>query len=278
MNIDVEFAKLWEPGIFGIELFSARLFHHAFSKHMHEAYTIGINDGGQGCFTYQGEACSTCPGSFNLLNPGEVHTGQATSDAGWIYRNIYISVPLVEQILAQLEWQGRGLPYFLEPVAWDKSLQLSFHKLFQALNEPTPQLEQQSLMLGVLSQFFVRHTEPHYHLRPAKPETKAVTLIRAYLEAHYAQNVSINALAELVGLSPYYLIRSFRRQVGLPPHGYQRHWQLLQAKRALLTSKPLSEIAAEHGFYDQSHLNRHFKRTFGVTPGQYRESNSVQDG
>ena len=37
MNTEVEFAKLWEPGISGIELFSVRLFHHAFSKHMHEA-------------------------------------------------------------------------------------------------------------------------------------------------------------------------------------------------------------------------------------------------
>lgn len=132
--------------------------------------------------------------------------------------------------------------------------------------------------LGVLSQLFLRHAEPHSYLRSAKPETKAIALIRAYLEAHYAENVSIDALAQLVGLSPYYLIRSFHRQVGLPPHGYQRHWQLLQAKRALRTSKPLSEVAIEHGFYDQSHLTRHFKRAFGVTPGQYRESNSVQDG
>jgi AraC-like DNA-binding protein len=277
MNTEVEFAKLWNPGLSGIELFSARLFHHAFSKHMHEAYTIGINDGGQGCFTYQGEACCTYPGSFNLLNPGEVHTGQARSDAGWSYRNIYISVPLVEQILAQLEWQNRGLPYFLEPIAWDKSLQLSFSKLFQALSEQNSQLEQQSLMLRVLSQIFGRHTQPHYHLRHVKPETKAIALVRAYLEAHYAENVSIDALAQLVQLSPYYLIRSFKKHVGLPPHGYQRYWQLLQAKRALLNSKPLSEIAAEHGFYDQSHLNRHFKGTFGVTPGQYRQSNSVQD-
>ncbi|MEO1069733.1 MAG: AraC family transcriptional regulator, partial [Cyanobacteria bacterium J06638_6] len=98
-----------------------------------------------------------------------------------------------------------------------------------------------------------------------------------YLEAHYTENISIATLAQQVGLSPFYLIRSFRQQVGLPPHSYQRHWQLIQVKRSLHTTQPLADIAIAHGFYDQSHLNRAFKQTFGVTPGQYRQGNSVQD-
>jgi len=96
------------------------------------------------------------------------------------------------------------------------------------------------------------------------------------LEAHYAENISIDTLAQLTRLSPYYLIRSFHQQVGLPPHRYQRHWQLVQAKRSLQTTTPLAEIAIRHEFYDQSHLTRSFKRAFGVTPGQYQKSNSVQ--
>ncbi|HEY9645506.1 MAG TPA: AraC family transcriptional regulator, partial [Chroococcidiopsis sp.] len=95
--------------------------------------------------------------------------------------------------------------------------------------------------------------------------------VRAYLEAHYAEPVSIDHLATLAGLSPYYLIRSFRQQVGLSPHSYQLQWQLRQAKRSLHSPAPLSDIAIATGFYDQSHLNRHFKRAFGITPGQYRQ-------
>lgn len=275
MSTPVEVARLWNPGLSGIELFSAHLFQHAFDKHFHETYTIGFNQGGQGAFLYQGETHCAYPGSFNLINPGAVHTGQAASDAGWMFRNIYISVVQIEQLLTQLEWNGRGIPYFLAPVVWDQPLQLSFDQLFQALSTPTSQLEQESLMLQVLSQLFSRHAEPRHSLRPAQTETKAIALVRAYLEAHYAENTSIEVLAQLVGLSPYYLIRSFHQQVGLPPHRYQRHWQLLKAKQSLGTAKPLSEIAVEHGFYDQSHLNRSFKRAFGITPGQY-QSNFIQ--
>lgn len=272
-----EFAKLWRPNLpgidsSGIELFSAQLFRHAFSKHMHEEYTIGLNHAGQGGFTHRGETWRSYPGSFNLINPGELHTGQVASDAGWTFCNLYISVPRVKQILTQLEWTSGSLPYFSQPVVCDRSLQTSFHKLFQALSYPTPQLEQQTLLLEVLSQLFLNHTKPRHALRSPQPETKAVSLIRAYLEAHYAEEVSIATLAQQAGLSPYYLIRSFHQQVGVPPHGYQRHWQLLQAKRSLRTSQPLAEIALEHGFYDQSHLNRSFKRAFGITPGQYQRA------
>lgn len=277
MSANVDSAKLWEPGISGIELFSARLFHHAFGKHFHEAYTIGWNEGGQGCFIHRGELCWTEPGTFNLINPGEIHTGQAASGTGWVFRNIYISLPLIEQLLAQLEWSRPGLPYFLKPIVWDPSLQISFGQLFHALYASSSPLEQQTLLLHMLSQLFTRHAEPRYSPRSPKRETTAIAQVRAYLEAHYAEPVSIEALAHLVGLSPYYLVRSFHQQVGLPPHRYQRQWQLLRVKQALRTDKPLSEIAIDHGFYDQSHLTRHFKRVFGVTPGQYRESNSVQD-
>jgi AraC-like DNA-binding protein len=44
-----------------------------------------------------------------------------------------------------------------------------------------------------------------------------------------------------------------------------------------LSDRSLAEIALRHGFFDQSHFHRNFKRAFGITPGQYRKGNSVQD-
>ncbi|MEO0826817.1 MAG: AraC family transcriptional regulator [Cyanobacteria bacterium J06642_9] len=278
MNPQIDSARLWEPNLPGIELFEAQLLHHRFNKHFHEAYTIGLNERGQGCCQHHGENYFHYPGSFNLINPGDLHTGQVASADGWTFRNLYVGLPLIEQMLTQLEWSGQGIPYFKAPVVWESSLRPIFYQLFNALSESNAQLAQQSLLLELLSGLFRVNAEQRFHLRPPKPESKAVARIRAYLEAHYAANVAIDDLAQLVNLSPYYLIRSFRQQVGCPPHQYQRHWQLRRVKQALRTSTPLSAIAIEHGFYDQSHLNRVFKQTFGVTPGQYQKGNSVQYG
>ena len=270
MSSQTDTARLWEPGLPGLELFEARLFHHRFNKHFHEAYTIGLNEGGQGCCQHHGETHIHYPGSFNLMNPGDIHTGQVASHDGWMFRNLYISLPLIEQVLSQLEWAGKGTPQFTQPVAWDPSLRPIFYQLFRAVAESGSMLGQQSLLLELLSRFFHVHAERPFELSPLPSESKAVAQVRSYLEAHYAETVTVEDLAKLVSLSPYYLIRCFRRQVGCPPHQYQRHCQLLQVKQALRTAASLSTIALEYGFYDQSHLNRAFKQTFGVTPGQYQ--------
>lgn len=278
MKTQSESARLWESALPGVELFEAQLHRHRFNKHFHETYTIGLNEQGQGGSQHRGENYEHYPGSFKLINPGELHTGQVISNDGWTFRNLYIDLPCIEQTLIQLEWKGAGNPYFKEPVLWTPSLRPLFYRLFNALTESTAQLAQQSLLLELLSQLFRLNAEQHFNPRPPRPESKAVAWVRDYLEAHYSQTVSIEDLAQLVNLSPYYLIRCFRQQMGCPPHHYQRHWQLLQVKQALRTTKTLSAIALDHGFYDQSHLTRVFKQTFGVTPGRYQKDNFVQYG
>ncbi|MEM6351227.1 MAG: AraC family transcriptional regulator [Cyanobacteria bacterium P01_D01_bin.14] len=272
-----EYAHLWTADIPGVELFQAHLVRHRFGKHFHESYTIGFNDGGQGYCDYRGERLLNHRGNFNLLNPGEVHPGAADAPEGWWFRNLYLSIPLVEQSLAQINQSCRGLPSLKIPTARDAQLEQAFNQLFQALAQPTHRLAQQSCLLALIARLFdAGETVPR-----RGNETGAIATVCTYLETHYAEDTSIEDLANRVGLSPFYLIRSFRQQMGLPPHSYQRQIRLLRAKRALATDQPLSEIALATGFYDQSHLNRVFKQAFATTPGQYRQrcrqGSSVQD-
>ncbi|MEM9806543.1 MAG: AraC family transcriptional regulator [Cyanobacteria bacterium P01_D01_bin.56] len=272
-------ARLWRSKRSGIELFEARLHRHRFGKHFHETYTIGFNEAGQGRCQHHGADRVLMPGSFNLINPGDVHTGQVASSEGWSFRNIYIELSLVEQSLEQLDWPSKGIPYFKEPIFRHGSLTPIFYKLFESLTTSKDVLRQQSLFLELLSKLFQLNGDSTFNLRPTKPESNAVNRVRIYLQEHYSETVSLDDLAKLVNLSPYYLIRCFRQQMGCAPHQYQRHWQLLNAKQALrYQADSLAEIATTHGFYDQSHLNRAFKQTYGVTPGKYQRDNSVQYG
>ena len=67
-------------------------------------------------------------------------------------------------------------------------------------------------------------------------------------------------------------MRSFSREVGIPPHRYLTGRRLDRARRLLLAGGRPAEVAAEVGFHDQAHLTRHFKRMLGVTPGAYAAS------
>lgn len=147
------------------------------------------------------------------------------------------------------------------------------HKLF---SQTASRLEHE-----VLLQNFVKRLSQQGGIRLTTQQrfqgSRAVKLVREYLEDNYQENISIKALCHLTGLSPNYLITGFRKEVGIPPHSYQIQVRVQRAKKALLTHKSLVQVATEAGFCDQSHFTRCFKQIVGVTPGMYRSSSFIQD-
>ena len=96
-----------------------------------------------------------------------------------------------------------------------------------------------------------------------------VRAVREHLEAHHARVVTLAELATITGFSPFHLCRLFRSATGLPPYAYLVRARVRRARSMIDGGAPLSTVAYATGFSDQSHLTRHFKRAFGMTPGQY---------
>jgi AraC family transcriptional regulator len=94
----------------------------------------------------------------------------------------------------------------------------------------------------------------------------------AYVEEHLDAGPSLEQMAAVARLSPYYFVRQFKRATGLPPHQYVIARRVERAKQLLQTGGDfsLAEVAARVGFSDQSQFCQHFKRLVGVTPGQFR--------
>lgn len=89
------------------------------------------------------------------------------------------------------------------------------------------------------------------------------------MEANFADDISLSRLANLVSLSPYYLVRAFERQTGIPPHAYFEAVRVRKAREFLDLGETLVSAALGAGYSDQSHLTHRFKRFLGITPGQY---------
>lgn len=93
----------------------------------------------------------------------------------------------------------------------------------------------------------------------------------AYIQEHLAQDISLKTLADLAGVSPFHFLRLFKRTTRLTPHRYLLERRLERARELLRQgSLSLAEVAVEVGFCDQSHLTLHFKRAYGLTPGEFR--------
>jgi AraC-like DNA-binding protein len=259
-------------GLDGLEVMSARWVDHSFAPHMHDFYAVSLNYGGRGAFDCRRELLDAAPGTCNLIAPGELHTGHATSGDGWIYRNLYIETPLMNTLLRSLDWQGPLDVKFKFPLVRDTILAARLAHVFASLREPSSLLQNESLLLAVVARLITDHLVHRYALSDAGREHVAVLRVKDWLDANSEQNVSIHSLAGLAGLSPYYLVRAFHRHVGVPPHKYQTIVRVNRARKLLTSGAAISEVAYRTGFCDQSHLNRCFKRTLGVTPGKYAAS------
>lgn len=97
----------------------------------------------------------------------------------------------------------------------------------------------------------------------------SVKKAREHIEAHFAEDLSISGLAALVSLSPCYFARTFKKELGLPPHAYLDGVRIRKALEFLENGQSLASAALSAGYVDQSHLTHRFKRSLGITPGQY---------
>jgi len=94
----------------------------------------------------------------------------------------------------------------------------------------------------------------------------------AFVTEHYREPIEVADLAAAAGLSVSQLQREFARYFGITPTNYVREVRVGMARHLLETSDlPVSQIALDCGFYDQSHFNHHFKTLTGLTPLKYRQ-------
>ena len=93
-----------------------------------------------------------------------------------------------------------------------------------------------------------------------------------YIVAYLDQDLSLNALAQQLGFSPYHFARLFRETTGESPHQFVVSKRIEAAQQLLKTPDlPLAQIALAVGFPNQSHFSRVFKQRRGIPPAQYRQ-------
>ena len=250
----------------------------ALPKHSHDDYQFCLSCDFPGEYYYRGRFYAVPIGSLTVIHPDEMHSVRDPDDrpTPTTFRMMYASADLLQQTATQIgaasslhSRRETGLPFFANPVILDASLAALALKFHTATEGSASQLEQESLLLLLLSKFILGYADARPTLRSIGREREAVRRVREYLQDHYRENVPLDRLSQIANLSPYHLNRVFCAEVGIPPHQYQAQVRVSRAKRLLIQGMPVAQVAAETGFADQSHFARHFKRFMQVTPRQY---------
>lgn len=266
LNRNVSFWKLRE--VEGLELMRARNWSHKFPPHLHETYSIPLVEKGIMGSYYRSAGHYLGPGHFDVVNPGEVHTGYPFEGPCWSYRCFYPSQLFLAEIASQLGRGRSAAPIFSRQIN-DTKLATRLLLLHHRLQAGNVDLELDTEITETFGMLVMRCSDLQLTLCSDQGEVKPVERVRSFLETYYDRSLRLSQLAEIAGFSPVYLVRAFQKSFGLPPHAYQRQIRISRAKIMLGESHSISDVALQTGFADQSHFTRIFKIVVGVTPGQY---------
>jgi AraC-type DNA-binding domain-containing proteins len=100
----------------------------------------------------------------------------------------------------------------------------------------------------------------------------AISETKDFIESQPESNITLDTLSEKIFVSKYYLVREFKKNVGLSPHRFQIQNRIRKSQHLLQNGAGLTETALAMGFYDQSHFIKYFKKIVGITPSEYIDS------
>ena len=247
-----------------------------FPNHTHDRFAVGIIERGALEFHYRGANIVAASGEINLCLPGELHDGHAMQSEGWTYRMLYFDPAIWQQIASEVANRTLGFPFFQSGVIRDEVLAQTIRRLHIKLTDTGQDLLDQDITLvNTIAQMILRHAENPPKIKPVRKDPHVISLIKDYMQTHYASHISLADLCRLTNISRFHLVHMFKQYVGLPPQTYLRQIRLQHAKDLLVKGETIAQAALATGFSDQSHLTRWFKRVWGYTPGLY--SNLIQD-
>ncbi|WP_017905896.1 AraC family transcriptional regulator [Pseudomonas asplenii] len=257
----------------GIETLRAHFKGHAYDAHWHDTYLIGVTEQGVQQFNCRRARYHSTPGNVFMLEPGEIHDGDAPTEGGFTYSTLYLEPHWLERELGALfqEAPANSQLSFAQPLTTgDSRLALATNAAFQAIHSSELRIVQQSA-LDQMFDALTRHLywRTRYREDPRLP--RVAQRAREYLHAHLQQDVSLDDLATVTGVDRFRLTRAFKSAYGLPPHAYLVQLRLARARQLLARGEQPATVAMNLGFSDQSHLGRWFVRAYGLTPAAYRK-------
>ena len=260
--------KYWHDArVPGLSLLRADFTDHEYRPHVHSELVVAVTDSGGAIVTSRGVDAEARPDRLIVLNPGEVQSARMGHSRRWFYRSFYFGEDALEYIRRGLGIATRlSLP---SGAIDDKRLVAEFRSLHSALERPGGVCEIRERLVQVFAHMFERRGTDVRSIDAGPADCARFRKVAAVVRAHRRDELPLEELAALADLNVFHLIRLFKRVAGLTPHAYLVQLRLDDARRYLRDGMPITEAAVAAGFYDQSALTIHFRRSYGITPKQY---------
>jgi AraC-like DNA-binding protein len=223
------------PDLHAIRVASAELY-----VGMKEHYAVARVESGQVEWWSRGKVWQSLPGSLQLQQPGDVH------------RDLARAAPTTLQIIS---FPAHAVERVAGPIRVHPQLAAAdrrgapFQRLHDAVQHRVDALALEVVMYEAIAAFAAVGDAACDQTRPVR---RALELLRERL----SEPITLDELAA-------------HAELDKPPYAYLTRLRIVRAKQLLDRGVPPIEVAPLVGLYDQSQLNRHFRRLVGTTPGRY---------
>ncbi|MEQ8392471.1 MAG: AraC family transcriptional regulator [Thalassospira sp.] len=261
----------------GVEAIMAQT-RHSFAKHTHEAFGIGyMHSGAQKSASGRGMV-EAGAGNIITVNPREVHDGHPIGDDPRGWNMLYFEPTLIADLASDMANGAHTHYEFTNPVIDSPPVRSCFITLFDAIakgNEHAARLRREEMLFLLLHHTQINAGAGAHGSNPDTGKSVAHARIKrakSLIDDCPSIAHGLRDLAAVTGLSRFQTLRDFTRATGLTPHAYLIQRRIDLARAMIKGGARLADIAQDAGFSDQSHLNRHFVRAFGITPGRYAKA------
>ena len=248
---------------------------NTFKRHIHKVYIVGKVSDGKRIITHPKGSSEIPAGELFIINPGQVHSCASAQGTRYhSYQILSITSDKIQSVAKEVSEQPENKPYFPKVHYQDTKISRKIGNLFTLLATYQSQVEIEAELISLLSNLIQKYSEPP----PQKPliDAQAVLIKRVctYIAKHYSENLSLDHLSKIAGLSPFHFQRVFTKSMGISAHDYLRYYRIGESREMLLKSQKIADIAYKTGFADQSHFSKIFQMTVGIPPGKYLEINT----
>ena len=241
---------------------------HASARSGLCSYLFFVVLSGAGELEYEGRTWPLTTGDCVFLDCGKPYLHRTGADL-WQLAWVHFYGPNTAALYRKYRERG-GAPQFAAqaPARYAGILE----EIYALAGQDSP--VQDMLIYGQLVELLTALLEEGFHpeLRGhGGAKKQSVQQVKDYLDQHYADKITLDALAGHFFINKFYLTRVFKEQFGVSVNGYLTQLRITHAKHMLrFTDADMETIAQSCGLGDANYFARTFKKIEGLSPGEFR--------
>lgn len=236
---------------------------YAVRRHSHDTLSVGIVEQGSSTILCEPLEFSLSPGTAVLIPPGTIHLCQPDDPERFRFKMIYIDPAWLDTAL--------GIsPATLVPATsrLDKKTLDNIRAFLEGFSTGDAFLDE-THALEFVGDLLTRHFNITWVEKgPDLPDDR-MDRVKAVLDQGFSDDIQLDDLTDLAGMSKYTLVRQFKARYQITPHAYVVNQRINLAKDLLRKGTSVAQTAVTCGFFDQSHFIKAFKHFTGIRPTDY---------